>query len=854
MQRSRQRLTLTLAPGILAFLIAALSVADMFLPHPYDGVILEVDAPGARVVRAVVPGSGADRAGIRPGDVIVGIDRTILDSEIDSQQKHAQELLNEHNIGDSVQYLVRSGGSMFDVEVELGRRQIGDTSYLFAALLGFLFFGVGVFVVLRQPRMSAARVFFTMSVLFMLFLVCRLRPASYSLVDEIVLDSGTIALLFLPAAFLHFFLIFPREIWEWRRDPIADLLGWIHRISSKMLPLYLLPPMVYLGTVLWARYSGNSLALISGAPMTNWWVMVGYMMLGLGALYLSARHLPDAGQRRGAGLVFLGTLFGVAPFIVLAVGFPTLFNTERFLFYGVVPLILVPITFAYAIIRFGLLDIRVILRKSLLYTVTTAMVTAVYALGIASFNLLFSGTKLAASPYFPVIFALAIVLLFEPLRQRLQGPVDRFFFAERLKLQRAMVEMGEAFTREVEIGPVVAQLVDRLPELLGLHFSALYLMSDGKLVRQAGPGALPEELPIIGILHDQLKRQGSLVRLEELAPLRLLSPEVETLGSSLGGVGVELAGLLATTRRSVGVILLSGKAGQTAFEKEELQLLRGLLNQASIALETSILLDERTRQAELERELKIAASIQASLLPESLSAADGWRLAAVCRPAREVGGDFYTELPGRNDGEHVVVYGDVSGKSISGALMMMAAHEVLNSVALAHPEPEKLLRLANERLYALRGTRKRNAIQGGSFVALGYLGFRAGEGVFSYSLAGQPPPMVRRKSGTVECLEMPDHRVPLGALRVGGHRIIESELEVGDLIVAYSDGVVEAQSPSDDFFGEERLARSLAEAPADPQDAINFLLEEIEAFTCGHTPYDDVTLLAASWSPNGDSA
>ena len=481
--------------------------------------------------------------------------------------------------------------------------------------------------------------------------------------------------------------------------------------------------------------------------MTNWWVMVGYMMLGLGALYLSARHLPDAAQRRGAGLVFVGTLFGVAPFIVLAVGFPTLFNTERFLFYGVVPLILVPITFAYAIIRFGLLDIRVILRKSLLYTVTTAMVTAVYALGIASFNLLFSGTKLAASPYFPVIFALAIVLLFEPLRQRLQGPVDRFFFAERLKLQRAMVEMGEAFTREVEIGPVVAQLVDRLPELLGLHFSALYLMSDGKLMRQAGPDALPDELPIIGILHDQLKRQGSLVRLEELAPLRLLSPEVEMLGSALGGVGVELAGLLATTRRSVGVILLSGKAGQTAFEKEELQLLRGLLNQASIALETSILLDERARQAELERELKIAASIQASLLPESLSAADGWRLAAVCRPAREVGGDFFTELPGRNDGEHVVVYGDVSGKSISGALMMMAAHEVLNSVALANPEPEKLLRLANERLYALRGARKRTAIQGGSFVALGYLGFRAGEGTFSYSLAGQPPPMVRRKSG-----------------------------------------------------------------------------------------------------------
>jgi sigma-B regulation protein RsbU (phosphoserine phosphatase) len=819
MQRSQRRLTLALAPGILAFLIAALSVADMFLPRPYDGVILEADVPGARVVRAVVPGSGADRAGIRPADVIVGIDRAFLDS-----QTHAQELLNQHHIGESVPYLVRSGGSIFEVEVELGRRQIGGTTYLYAALLGFLFFGVGLFVVLRQPRLPAARVFYTMCSLFMLFLVCRLRPASYSWVDTFVLTTGTMALLFLPASFLHFFLIFPRPVWEWRRDPVAD-----------------------------ARRTGNSLALISGAPMTNWWVMGGYMLLGLGALGLSARYLPDKLQRRGAGLVFLGTLFGVVPFIVLAVAFPSFLNTERFLFYGVVPLILVPITFAYAIIRFGFLDIQVILRKSLLYTVTTAMVTAVYALGIASFQLLFRGTRIADSPYFPVIFALAIVLLFEPLRQRLQGPVDRFFFAERLRLQRAMVEMGEAITREVEIGPLVAQLVERLPELLGLRFSALYLLSEDRLVRQAGPEALPEELPVIGILHDQLKRQGSLVRLEELAPLRLLSPDVEDLSSKLTKAGVELVGLVATTRRAVGLILLSGKAGQTAFEKEELQLLRGLLNQASIALETSILLDERTRQAELERELKIAASIQSSLLPEKMTAADGWQLAAVCRPAQEVGGDFFTELPGRVDGEHVVVYGDVSGKSISGALMMMAAHEVLNSVALANPEPEELLRLANERLYSLRGGRNRAEFQAGSFVALGYLGFSSGEGMLSYTLAGQPPPMVRRASGGVECLEMPEHRVPLGALRVGGHRILEAEFEPGDMVVAYSDGVVEAQSPEGEFFGEDRLAECLISAPADPQNVVNYLLEEIEAFTCGHTPYDDVTLLAASWSPDDET-
>ena len=841
MSRIHRQFAVLLAPGAVAFLLATLSVADMFSPRPYDGVILEADVPGSTVVRKVVPGSGAHHAGIRQGDVIVGIDRTIL-----SSAGHAQQLLNRYTIGESVPYMFRSGGSIKERDVELGRRRIGDTSYLYAAMLGFLFFGVGAFVVIRQPRLPTARVFYIMCSLFMLFLVCRLRPASYSWVDTLVLSTGTMALLFLPAAFLHFFLIFPRPVWEWRRDPIADTIGWIVRVSPRLIPIYLLPPMVYVATLVGSWWTGSQMALISGAPMANWWVMVGYMVLGLGALGLSARYLPDVQQRRGAGLVFVGTLFGVVPFILLAVAFPSFLDTERFIFYGVVPLILVPITFAYAIIRFQVLDIKVILRKSLLYALTTALVTAVYALGIASFNRIFQGSQLADSPYFPVVFALAIVLLFEPLRHRLQRPVDRFFFAERHRLQRAMVEMVEALTSEVEIGPVVTQLVERLPEILGLHFAALYLPKNRHLQRVAGPTELPAELPVIGILHDFLKNKGPLLRIDELAPIRLLSAEVEQLGDELGSTGVEVVGLLATTRRSVGIMLLSGKSGQTALEREEIDLLRGLLNQASIALETNLLLDERTRQAEFDRELKIAASIQSSLLPQQLEAAAGWEVAAVCRPAREVGGDFYTELPGGLPGEHALAYGDVSGKSISGALMMMAAHEVLNALALTHPDPEELFRLANERLHSLRGAR-RAGLRGGSFVALGYLAFRPFVGTVRYSLAGQPPPLLRRNTSPVETLCMPKHRLPLGALRLGGHQVLEVELEPGELLLAYSDGVVEAQSPEGELFGEERLAEVLGDSPTDsPQATVNHVLEEIEAFTRGHTPYDDLTLLAAS--------
>src|SRR4029453_8290412 len=154
------------------------------------------------------------------------------------------------------------------------------------------------------------------------------------------------------------------------------------------------------------------------------------------------------------------------------------------------------------------------------------------------------------------------------------------------------------------------------------------------------------------------------------------------------------------------------KRGALPLEHEEMELLRGVLHQAAIALEASLLLEERSKQVELERDLEIAAAIQKSLLPKSVRLGHDWDVAAVCRPARHVGGDFFAELPGPNGSGRALVYGDVSGKSVPGALMMMAAKEALHALAMAHHDPEELMRLANLRLHEL-GNR--------SFVALGYL-------------------------------------------------------------------------------------------------------------------------------------
>lgn len=827
--------------GGAALAFALLSIADILVPRPYDGVVLEADQWGMLTVREVVAGSGADLAGILSGDQIVGIDRIVL-----SSSAQAGRILAKHAIGDEVPYLVRRGEGLEALRaVRLGRRFIGSATYFFACLLGFSFFAVTYFVLSRQRELRAAQIFHLVGALFLLFLICRLRPASYGWIDGLVLEAGAVALLLLPACFLHFFLVFPRPIALRPEVGASDFESRRRRWLALLGTLYLLPIVVFVAAVLLGSRAGAAPRLITGAPEASWWVLGLYMLVGLATLAWNARATSDARQRRGIGLVFAGSLFGLLPFLALAVARPAWLHSEPHAFALLGPLALVPLTFAFAIVRFGLLDIRVIVRRSLVYSLVTVGVASVYAAALALVNSFAIGSDIATSRAFPLFFALGVLLLLEPLRHRVQAWIDRFVHADRRRLEDAIQGLGRAVAAEVDPQPVVRDVVERLPQILGLHFAALYLEHDGRLERAAGPGQFPERLPLLGILHDVLATRGEPISIADLPRLVPQSREVAELVAELQPLGVETIGDLTSPRRRIGLVLLSGTAGQVEVGDEIRPLLGSLFGQAALALETSRLVAERTRQAELERELEIASSVQSELLPRELHFGHGWSVAAVCRAARHVGGDFYTELPAGQNGNRAIVFGDVAGKSVSGALVMMAAHEALQTLALTHRDPETLFALANRRLYGL-GAKK-------SFVALGWVAATDDGGGIDYLLAGQPQLLVRTAEGAVRELPLPPHRLPLGALLDGRYVATRAAVEPGDLVLGYSDGVTEAQAPDGELFGEERLMRVLSAARGGPQEVVRQLLEAIAQFTRGAEPYDDITLVAISRDGGGEA-
>ncbi|MGH9442218.1 MAG: SpoIIE family protein phosphatase [Thermoanaerobaculia bacterium] len=826
--------------GFVGLAIALGSLADMFVRRPADGVVPNPYSQDAVLVREVLKGSGADRAGILPGDRILGINHRIVRGPSDARR----ELL-KCRIGSRVAYMVeRAGKRDFVVDVVLTGRILADPTYFYEAILGFLFFAIGLFVFWKRPDDGAVRVFFVVCVLFLLFFVCRLRPASYWWVDLFVQNTGTISLFLLPAAFLHFFLIFPRPN-QFRfaaEDPprsiARSLQGFLNGSPLLYFLIYAIPPVVFIFDVQ-RQMQGRGVKLLSGAPLASWVLLGDYLVLGLAALAHSAFTLEDPRERRQVMQVFVGTIFGTAPFVLFGIVFPTALHNDEYVFYGIAPMVLIPLTFAYAIVRFQILNVRVIVRRSLLYTISTAILFAVYAGALSAANALFANSRLASSRLFLFGVFLVVIPTFEFLRRRLQSPIDRLFFREKYDYQKAMLEISEAVAGELDLARVSDYLTARILSLLRLSGAELFLRDkDGNFVgREHRDQRLADRSLVSRFLQGSARPRG----ISELKSGCWGESDSVAFLDSIAGRGVALLVPIIYRDRLMGFFALKSKLSEEGFDPDDLLVLETLANHAATAIETASLHDEMTQQAEFRRDLEIARDIQTSLFPREFPKVEGVSFSGGSLPARVVGGDFYDFFPFQNGARLGFVMGDVSGKSIPASLLMVASREIIFAGSRRLEDPGALFRESNRRIYDIK--RK-------MFVALGYFLLDVEALTLKYAIGGQPLPfLLRSGGGGPTLLDPPEYRLPLGALREVPYDTREVYLRRGDLLFFYTDGFTEAMDSEMNPFGEDRLMRSFAKhASTDLEATARGILADVRAHVADAEQYDDMTFMLMSIS------
>lgn len=286
-------------------------------------------------------------------------------------------------------------------------------------------------------------------------------------------------------------------------------------------------------------------------------------------------------------------------------------------------------------------------------------------------------------------------------------------------------------------------------------------------------------------------------------------------------------------QKIIGVVQLLNKQGGPFTSRDE-RLLAAMASQAAISIENARLYRQEIEQQIINRELETAHAIQASFLPARLPEVEGWDLFAFWRPISSVAGDFYDFYP-LDDGRMAIVIADVSGKGIPAALFMALSVTVLRFAMSLNLPPSEVARRANELIIA----DQRSRMFATTFI--GYISLDTGR--MEFASAGHNPALIYR-AVSQSCEYVSASGVAIGIF--GGAEFANEmiDLQVGDILVLYTDGITEVMNNDEDEFGEERLETIITEnAEQSAHDLAEMVLEAITIFAEDQNLFDDATLV-----------
>jgi sigma-B regulation protein RsbU (phosphoserine phosphatase) len=273
-----------------------------------------------------------------------------------------------------------------------------------------------------------------------------------------------------------------------------------------------------------------------------------------------------------------------------------------------------------------------------------------------------------------------------------------------------------------------------------------------------------------------------------------------------------------------------------AFNAQDVKLVRAIADQAAAQLDNVLLYEESLVQARLKTELELAARIQLQLLPQRMPNIHQLDIWAECRPALQVGGDFYAVV---NDGTRPFVFavGDIAGKGMAAALLMSTTLAVINNAARFMPglSPKALLQRTTEHLYD-------DFAEVGLFATAFVAQYEPASRRLVFANAGHAPVIYRPAKGRAQILEADS--APVGVLPESGCENHELVFGPGDMLVVATDGMCEARDASGQMFGYSRLLGAIDElASLSARQAGEALFEMVTQHAVGHPQDDDQTLM-----------
>jgi len=707
---------------------------------------------------------------------------------------------------------------------------------------------------------------------------------------------------FLSYNFLAFFLLFPSPSVIERRFPrIKQLALWV----SVCLFLVSLA-FAFLTAYDLAGYSRLN-ALLPHFDGISGLATLLMFLVGLASLTANTIRADNKDEKRRMVILLAGTVVGLVPLVafIIYIELGSLASPSWWLIALVGSTVgIFPLSFVYVVLRHRVLGIRLILHRGLSYAFVSRGFLAVEA-AVIFVVFFFAGAPLfyrlfphASNNLLALTTAagtLGALLVLQRINRSVMPAIDRRFFREVYNARQVLTELSRNIRRLVpNPGRLVRTVTDTISDSFLPEHVALFLRGN-----EAWTLILKEEGSLHGLPNFNPRNRGDFhlcwVRFRSESPdedkaggrplnsivLPADSFLIKALGqipdselnaldvylgdpkswaapiASAGPVNLRLyqerlflesmrARLivpLATHDHILGFLSLGEKLSEEPYSREDKELLMSVAEQMAIALDYAFLVGQAAEQERLRREIEIAKQVQLQLFPQTQPRMRTIEYSAVCRPAREVGGDYYDFL--QLDADNLcLALGDISGKGLSASLLMASLQALMRSQApLRGYSPAALISDINRLMC--------NSTDGSKYATFFCSIYNDKNRELTFVNAGHNPPMLFRRNGKAG--EGRDSwnvlRLTTGGTVVGIFPSAQYEQEAltlcpGDLMVIFTDGVTEAFNTDSEEFGEERLAAvvrsSLDLSCPDVRDRI---LNEIDGFVADAPQHDDITLL-----------
>jgi PAS domain S-box-containing protein len=565
---------------------------------PDDGVTW-VDTTGGVTAWHIVPASPADRAGIRQGDFLESIRGVAIQRATD-----VTRVLWRVGPWSDVRYGIRRNGGVLQVPLVTEPQSNPSSIENYLRLTALLYLFIGLFIFVRRWNAPRA-IHFYIFCLASFVLYSFHYSGKLNSFDWIVYWSNVVALLLQPALLVHFALVFPERptrLWP-------QLLG-IYGIPASLLALH-----IFVATAM--------LDFLPSMSSRDFLATLGLLYVGVYFLFAAAIFLasylraPSGVLRQQLKWVTAGTFAGIFPFFLLYV-VPRLITAvpQPWMKLSVFSLVLIPLSFGYAIIRYRLMDVDIIFKRGVAYTFATVGAVAVYFAAIALIGEL-SHEAWPSGPIGAIVAVVVAAFLFQPLREWVQARLDHFFYRDRLDYRRTLIEFGRALTNEVRLEPLLSSALDRISQTLLVDRLAVFL-EDGDVpgrfllsrsmgLQRGGPG--PIDLSFLDPARPAFERG---VMFFESA--RAATEETDAVRRTLEVLDLNYFIACRFRDRTVAMLGLGKTVDGDYLSSDDLELLSTIAGYVAIAIENARLYESLEQKAlQIERLKDFSENIVESL-------------------------------------------------------------------------------------------------------------------------------------------------------------------------------------------------------------------------------------------------